>query len=65
MQIDSELVQKLAKLSGLRIDPSKEDSIREDLQKMLDFVERLNEIDTSGIAPLQHMMVREDAERKG
>jgi aspartyl-tRNA(Asn)/glutamyl-tRNA(Gln) amidotransferase subunit C len=63
MQIDLELVQKLAKLSGLRVEATEEEAIRLDLQKMLDFVNRLNEVDTSGVDPLLHMSVRDDAER--
>lgn len=63
MQIDVELVQKLAKLSGLRIEASKEESMRQDLQKMLDFVLRLNEVATEGVEPLQHMVTVQNAER--
>ena len=64
MQIDLELVQKLAKLSGLRVDATEEEAIRHDLQKMLDFVNRLNEVETTGVEPLLHMSVNKDAERE-
>ncbi len=64
MQIDSELVQKLAKLSGLRLDATEEASVRQDLQKMLDFVNRLNEVDTTGLEPLLHMSANDQAERE-
>ena len=64
MQIDSELVQKLAKLSGLRLDATEEASVRQDLQKMLDFVNRLNEVDTTGVEPLLHMSANDQAERE-
>ena len=64
MQIDSELVQKLAKLSGLRLEATEEDAVRHDLQKMLNFVNRLNEVDTTGVEPLLHMSVNDNAERE-
>jgi aspartyl-tRNA(Asn)/glutamyl-tRNA(Gln) amidotransferase subunit C len=63
MQIDAELIHKLAGLSGLRIDPSREEAMIQDLQKMLDFVHRLNEVDTTGVEPLQHMVTGQNAER--
>jgi len=63
MQIDAELIHKLAGLSGLRIDPTRERAMINDLQKMLDFVQRLNEVDTAGVEPLQHMNTGQNAER--
>ncbi|MFN9112454.1 MAG: Asp-tRNA(Asn)/Glu-tRNA(Gln) amidotransferase subunit GatC [Bacteroidota bacterium] len=55
MEVTNEMIDKLAKLSRLSTDESNRDSLRKDLQQMISFVEKLQEVDTSGIEPLQHM----------
>lgn len=59
------MVDKLASLSRLHFDEEGKESIKNDLQKMIAFVEKLNELDTNGITPLLHMsdnvnVLRED-----
>ena len=65
MQVTDELVDKLARLARLSFDENEKKEIREDLQKMIAFVDKLNELDTTGIEPLIHMskevnILRED-----
>lgn len=65
MDIDAKMVDDLANLARLRFDDSEKESIREDLQKMVAFVEKLQEVDTEGVAPLLHIsdaanVLRED-----
>lgn len=55
MEVNDTLVDKLANLCRLQFDDSEKNEIREDLQKMIGFVEKLNELDTTGIKPLLHM----------
>jgi aspartyl-tRNA(Asn)/glutamyl-tRNA(Gln) amidotransferase subunit C len=55
MEVSNEMIDKLAKLSRLSTDDFSRDSLRKDLQQMISFVEKLREVDTSGIEPLQHM----------
>jgi aspartyl-tRNA(Asn)/glutamyl-tRNA(Gln) amidotransferase subunit C len=55
MIVNDTLVEKLAHLSRLSFDESQKESIKNDLQNMIQFVEKLNELDTSGIEPLLHM----------
>ncbi len=45
MKIDSDLLTKLEKLSSLYIEESKREEIIEELSKILEFVEILNELD--------------------
>lgn len=47
MHIDNAVLSKLEKLSHLRIDESKKDEIIEQLSGILDYVDNLNELDTS------------------
>jgi aspartyl-tRNA(Asn)/glutamyl-tRNA(Gln) amidotransferase subunit C len=65
MEVNDEMVDKLANLARLQFNDSEKQSVKADLQKMIQFVEKLNELDTSGVAPLLHMsdtvnVLRED-----
>ena len=65
MIVNDELVDQLAHLARLEIRPEEKESIKLDLQKMIAFIEKLNEIDTTGVEPLLFMsdeinVLRED-----
>ncbi len=65
MEVNDELIEKLAHLSRLEIKPDERESLKGDLQKMIAFIEKLNELDTSGVEPLLFMtdevnVLRED-----
>ena len=55
MKITPALIQHLCKLSQVEVAPHEKESLREDLEKMVSFVEQLQQVDTTGIPPLQHM----------
>lgn len=62
------MVDKLANLARLQFDDTEKQSIKTDLQKMIQFVEKLNELDTTGVQPMLHMssnvnVLREDEVR--
>ncbi len=65
MEVNDQLVEKLAHLSRLQFTDTEKAGIKNDLQRMIGFVEKLNELDLSGVAPLLHMspevnVLRED-----
>ena len=65
MEVNDALVDKLSHLARLKFDASEKEEIKKDLQKMIAFVEKLNELDTTGVEPLLHMsdeinVLRED-----
>ena len=65
MEVNDALVEKIANLARLKFDDSEKEAIKNDLQKMIQFVEKLNELDTTGVEPLLHMsdnvnVLRED-----
>jgi aspartyl-tRNA(Asn)/glutamyl-tRNA(Gln) amidotransferase subunit C len=65
MEVNDILVDKLANLSRLQFNEIEKEGIKNDLQRMIQFVEKLNEVDTTGITPLLHMseevnILRED-----
>ena len=55
MKISEETVDKLATLSRLEFNGKEKEEIIHDLNRMLDFVGKLNELDTTGVEPLVHM----------
>src|SRR5258706_14596324 len=55
MEVNDTLVDKLAHLARLKFGVSEKEEIKKDLQKMIAFIEKLNELDTTGVEPLLHM----------
>lgn len=55
MKIDEKLVDDLAHLARLRFDAAEKPGICSDLQKMVAFVEKLQSVNTEGVAPLLHI----------
>ena len=55
MHVDEKLVDDLAHLSRLRFTAGEKEAIRKDMEKIIGFVEKLNELDTTGVEPLRHM----------
>lgn len=65
MKIDQETLNKIAHLSRLEINEQDVDQILKDMNNIVAFVDKLNEVDTEGVAPLTTMshevnMLRED-----
>lgn len=56
MSIDKKTVQKIAALAKLEFDEVTSVSIQQDMTRMLDFVNKLNEVDTNEIEPLVYML---------
>lgn len=49
------MISQLANLARLEFDEKDTARIREDLARMISFVEQLQEVDTVGVEPLLHM----------
>jgi aspartyl-tRNA(Asn)/glutamyl-tRNA(Gln) amidotransferase subunit C len=65
MEVNDELVDKLANLARLKFETAEKSEIKKDLQRMISFIEKLNELDTAGVEPLLFMtdevnILRED-----
>ena len=65
MQVDDALIEKLSELSMLQFTAEEKEEIKADLQKMIGFIDKLQELDTTGVEPLMHMsdevnVLRED-----
>lgn len=55
MEIKANTIAHLANLSRLHIAESQMEQYQQDLQKMVAFIEKLNELDTQGVPPLRNM----------
>ena len=65
MEVTDAMVDKLAHLSRLEFNDADKAEIKNDLQRMISFVEKLDELDLSDTEPLLHMssninVLRED-----
>ncbi|MCU0788403.1 MAG: Asp-tRNA(Asn)/Glu-tRNA(Gln) amidotransferase subunit GatC, partial [Verrucomicrobia bacterium] len=47
-------VQKVAHLARLRLTPEEEETLGRQLDQILDHIEKLNEVDVSGVEPTAH-----------
>jgi aspartyl-tRNA(Asn)/glutamyl-tRNA(Gln) amidotransferase subunit C len=55
MEVNDALVENLCKLACLEFDAAGKQEIKKDLQNMIGFVEKLNELDLHDIEPLLYM----------
>ena len=65
MNVNDAMIDKLARLSRLHFNDSEKSAVKSDLQNMIAFVEKLNELNLDGVEPLLHMseevnVLRED-----
>jgi len=64
MEVNDLLVENLCKLSCLEFDEAGKQEIKKDLQKMIGFVEKLNELDLQNVEPLLYMGGETDVMRE-
>ena len=55
MKIDKETVEKIAHLARLELTEKEKEKSIEELNEILDFMAKLNELDTTGVEPLIYM----------
>ena len=55
MNVNDALIEQLAHLSRLEFNEEEKEEIKNDLEKMIGFIDKLNELDTTGVEPLLHM----------
>ena len=65
MKVNDALIDNLSNLARLEFNTTEKEGIKKDLQRMIHFVEKLGELDTTGVEPLLHMspvtnVLRED-----
>ena len=65
MKITNKLIQDIAALAKLEFDEKSREKMKEDLEKIIRFIDKLSEIDTDGVEPLIYLseevsVLRED-----
>ena len=65
MSIDNSTVKKVAKLARLKVDAKEEQNLKDELNNILEWVDKLQKVDTENIAPMlsvsnEPMPMRED-----
>ena len=65
MEVTSEMIDRLAHLAKLKFSEEEKKVLKSDLERMIEFVEKLKEVDTAGTEPLLHItrtqnILRED-----
>ena len=70
MSIDESTAARVAKLARIRVEPEALPELAEDFNRILGFIEQLNEVDVEGIEPMtsvtpQRLKRREDVVTEG
>ena len=64
MKVDKDTVQKMAHLARLEMDETREKEMVESMTQILDWMDKLNELDTNGVEPLIHLSDETNVLRK-
>ncbi|MFP4228541.1 MAG: Asp-tRNA(Asn)/Glu-tRNA(Gln) amidotransferase subunit GatC [Salinivenus sp.] len=56
MSVSRDDVRHVAELARLSFSDEEEQQMADELSQILDYVEKLNELDTSGVAPMSHVL---------
>ena len=54
-KISDETIEYVGILAKLDLSGEEKEKAKEDMEKMLDYIDRLNELDTEGIEPMSHV----------
>ena len=70
MSVDTATVKRVARLARIAVSDEEAESLRGDLNAILGFVEQLNEVDVTGVAPMtavipMQMKMRDDVVTDG
>ena len=65
MKIDAEMVDYIARLSRLELQPGEKRAMTEELERIVAYMDVLNKLDTAGVEPMSHVfpvknVLRED-----
>lgn len=68
--ISDETIEYVGILAKLRLSPQEKEEAKKDMNRMLDYIDRLNELDTSEVEPMSHIfpvnnVFREDVVENG
>ena len=56
MSVSLDDVRYISQLARLRLDPEQAEAIRGDLNRILEYMDTLSQVDTEGVEPLEHVL---------
>lgn len=56
MSITRDEVRRVARLARLRFSDDEEERLADQMSRILDYMNQLNELDTSGVPPMSHVL---------
>src|SRR5690625_5673880 len=59
MSVSKQDVHDVANLARLQLTDSEAEELNEDLNKILEYIDTLNEVNTEGVEPLEHVIEQE------
>jgi aspartyl-tRNA(Asn)/glutamyl-tRNA(Gln) amidotransferase subunit C len=63
MSVSREEVRHIAELARLQFSDEEEEKMADELSSILDYVDKLDELDTSGVPPMSHVLDVANVER--
>jgi aspartyl-tRNA(Asn)/glutamyl-tRNA(Gln) amidotransferase subunit C len=64
MKVSKNDIEYIAKLAKLKFDDGEAAKMQDEMNKILQYVDKLNELDTSGIEPLSHVIDLKNVDRE-
>lgn len=69
-KIDDETIEYVGILAKLELGEAEKEAAKKDMGRMLDYIDKLNELDTDGVEPMSHVfpvynVFREDVVKNG
>lgn len=64
MQIDDTIIERMEFLAKLSLSAEERERAGKEIEKILSYVEKLNELDTEGVEPLVHILPEENVFRE-
>ena len=55
MEVNTKLIDRLAALAKLEFDDTAKAAIQQDLERIFGFIEKISEVDTTGVEPLIYL----------
>ena len=55
VKIDDEMIDYVGILAKLSLSPEEKEEAKTDMGRMLDYIDKLNELDTQGVEPMSHV----------
>lgn len=63
-QISDETMEYVGILAKLSLTPEESEEAKHDMERMLDYIDKLNELDTEGVEPMSHVFPVENVFRE-